>query len=206
MASVLVTGGNGFIGTHLCRHLHGLGQHVISLDIMHTDSHPWECITADIRDEIQFDGIDYIVHLAAQISVPESIDNPDVTLSINVDGTKSIISAAEAAGVKKIIFASSAAVYGDCETIPIPEDAPLIPQSPYAVSKIVGEELLRRSEIETCSLRFFNVYGPGQSSEGGYAAVIPAFKKAISLGNEFTIFGDGTQVRDFVHVHDLVRI
>ena len=206
MASVLVTGGNGFIGTHLCRHLQGLGHHVISLDIMHTDSHPWECITADIRDNLQFDGIDYIVHLAAQISVPESIDNPDLTLSINVDGTKSIISAAESAGVTKIIFASSAAVYGDCETIPIPEDAPLIPQSPYAVSKIVGEELLRRSEIDTCSLRFFNVYGPGQSSEGGYAAVIPAFKKAIELGKECTIFGDGTQVRDFIHVHDLVRI
>ena len=206
MASVLVTGGNGFIGTHLCRHLQGLGHHVLSLDIMHTDNHPWECITADIRDDLQFDGIDYIVHLAAQISVPESIDNPDVTLSINVDGTKSIISAAEAAGIQKIIFASSAAVYGDCEEIPITEAATLIPQSPYAVSKIVGEELLRRSEIETCSLRFFNVYGPGQSSEGGYAAVIPAFKKAISLGKECTIFGDGTQVRDFIHVHDLVRI
>ena len=206
MASVLVTGGNGFIGTHLCRHLQGLGHHVISLDIMHTDSHPWECITADIRDNLQFDGIDYIIHLAAQISVPESIDNPDVTLSINVDGTKSIISAAEAAGVNKIIFASSAAVYGDCEEIPTTEEATLIPQSPYAVSKIVGEELLRRSEIASCSLRFFNVYGPGQSSEGGYAAVIPAFKKAISLGKECTIFGDGTQVRDFIHVHDLVRI
>ena len=76
MASVLVTGGNGFIGTHLCRHLQGLGHHVLSLDIMHKDSHPWECITADIRDDLQFDGIDYIVHLAAQISVPESIDNP----------------------------------------------------------------------------------------------------------------------------------
>lgn len=206
MASVLVTGGNGFIGTHLCRHLQGLGHHVLSLDIMHTDSHPWECITADIRDDLQFDGIDYIVHLAAQISVPESIDNPDVTLSINVDGTKSIISAAEAAGAKRIIFASSAAVYGDSEEIPTTEGATLIPQSPYAVSKIVGEELLLRSEIETCSLRFFNVYGPGQSSEGGYAAVIPAFKKAISLGKECTIFGDGTQVRDFIHVHDLVRI
>ena len=206
MASVLVTGGNGFIGTHLCRYLHDLGHHVISLDIMHTDSHPWECITADIRDNLQFDRIDYIVHLAAQISVPESVDNPDLTLSINVDGTKSIISAAEAAGVQKIIFASSAAVYGDCEEIPTTEEATLIPQSPYAVSKIVGEELLRRSELASCSLRFFNVYGPGQSSEGGYAAVIPAFKKAISLGKECTIFGDGTQVRDFIHVHDLVRI
>ena len=206
MPSVLVTGGGGFIGTHLCQHLHNLGHQVISLDIMHTDSHPWECITADIRDSLQFDGIDYIVHLAAQISVPRSIDNPDETLSVNVDGTKSIISAAESAEVKKIIFASSAAVYGDCEHVPISEDSPLIPQSPYAVSKIVGEELLRMSNIETCSLRFFNVYGPGQSSEGGYAAVIPAFKKAISLGKECTIFGDGTQVRDFIHVNDLVQI
>jgi UDP-glucose 4-epimerase len=206
MPSVLVTGGGGFIGTHLCQHLHGLGHQVISLDTMHVDDHPWECITADIRDSLQFDGIDYIVHLAAQISVPRSIDNPDETLSVNVDGTKSIISAAESAEVKKIIFASSAAVYGDCEHVPISEDSPLIPQSPYAVSKIVGEELLRMSNIETCSLRFFNVYGPGQSSEGGYAAVIPAFKKAISLGKECTIFGDGTQVRDFIHVNDLVQI
>jgi len=206
MASVLVTGGNGFIGTHLCRLFHNQGHNVISLDIMHTDSHPWECITADIRDGLQFDGIDWIVHLAAQISVPRSIDNPDETLSINVDGTASILSAAEEAGVKKIIFASSAAIYGDCETIPIPESAPLTPQSPYAVSKIVGEELLRRSDISTCSLRFFNVYGPNQPAEGGYAAVIPAFKKAIKLGKECKIFGDGTQVRDFIHVHDLVRI
>ena len=206
MASVLVTGGNGFIGTHLCNHLHQNGHSVISLDVMHTDSHPWECITADIRDGLQFDGIDWIVHLAAQISVPRSIENPDETLSINVDGTASILSAAEVADVKKIIFASSAAVYGDCEIIPIPESAPLTPQSPYAVSKIVGEELLRRSDISTCSLRFFNVYGPNQSAEGGYAAVIPAFKKAIELGKECKIFGDGTQVRDFIHVNDLVRI
>ena len=138
-----------------------------------------ECITtADIRDSLQFDGIDYIVHLAAQISVPESIDNPDVTLSINVDGTKSIISAAEAAGVQKIIFASSAAVYGDCEEIPTTEGATLIPQSPYAVSKIVGEELLRRSEIETCSLRFFNVYGPGQSFRGRICSSYPCIQES----------------------------
>ena len=206
MPSVLVTGGGGFIGTHLCQYLHDSGHQVISLDVMHTNSHPWECITADIRETLQFDGIDAIVHLAAQISVPRSIENPDETLSVNVDGTASIITAAESAGVKRIIFASSAAIYGDCEQIPVSEQAPLIPQSPYAVSKIVGEEMFRKTVIETCSLRFFNVYGPGQSAEGGYAAVIPAFKKAIELGKECTIFGDGTQVRDFIHVYDLVRI
>jgi nucleoside-diphosphate-sugar epimerase len=125
---------------------------------------------------------------------------------VNVDGTSSIIAAAESSGVKRILFASSAAVYGDSEQVPISEEAPLIPQSPYAVSKIIGEELLRRSEIESCSFRFFNVYGPNQSAEGGYAAVIPAFKKAIAEGKECTIFGDGTQIRDFIHVDDLVRI
>ena len=206
MASVLVTGGAGFIGTHLCRYLHNLGHQVISLDINQVGDQPWECVTGDIRDDLQLDGIDVIVHLAAQISVPRSIENPDETLSINVDGTSSILSVAEASGVKRILFASSAAVYGDSQQIPIPEDAPLIPQSPYAVSKIVGEELLKRSTIETCSFRFFNVYGPNQSADGGYAAVIPAFKKAISEGLECKIFGDGTQIRDFIHITDLTRI
>ena len=110
MASVLVTGGAGFIGTHLCRHLHRLGHHVISLDINHLGEAPWECVTADIRDSLQLEGIDAIVHLAAQISVPRSIENPDETLSINVDGTSSLLTSAEAASVKKILFASSAAV------------------------------------------------------------------------------------------------
>ena len=206
MASVLVTGGAGFIGTHLCKHLHDLGHQVISLDCNHVGDKPWGCVAADIRDSLELDGIDIIVHLAAQISVPISIEHPDETLSVNVDGTSSIIAAAESSGVKRILFASSAAVYGDSDQVPISEEAPLIPQSPYAVSKIIGEELLRRSEIESCSFRFFNVYGPNQSAEGGYAAVIPAFKKAIAEGKECTIFGDGTQIRDFIHVDDLVRI
>ncbi|MGY8746051.1 MAG: NAD-dependent epimerase/dehydratase family protein [Candidatus Poseidoniales archaeon] len=206
MASVLITGGAGFIGTHLCKHLHDLGHQVISLDCNHVADQPWGCVAGDIRDSLELDGIDIIVHLAAQISVPISIEHPDETLSVNVDGTSSIIAAAESSGVKRILFASSAAVYGDSEQVPISEEAPLIPQSPYAVSKIIGEELLRRSEIESCSFRFFNVYGPNQSAEGGYAAVIPAFKKAIAEGKECTIFGDGTQIRDFIHVDDLVRI
>ena len=206
MANVLVTGGAGFIGTHLCQFLHDNSHQVISLDNNHTGERPWECITADVRDSLQLDGIDAIVHLAAQISVPRSIEHPDETLSVNVDGTSSIISAAESSGVKKIIFASSAAVYGDSDQIPIPEDAPLIPQSPYAVSKIVGEELLRRSQVQTCALRFFNVYGPNQSISGGYAAVIPAFKNAVANNMQCNIYGDGTQIRDFIHVSDLVRI
>lgn len=201
-----MTGGAGFIGTHLCKHLHDSGHQIISLDCNHVGDKPWGCVNADIRDSLELDGIDIIVHLAAQISVPISIEHPDETLSVNVDGTSSIIAAAESSGVKRILFASSAAVYGDSDQVPVSEEAPLTPQSPYAVSKIIGEELLRRSEIESCSLRFFNVYGPNQSAEGGYAAVIPAFKKAIAEGKECTIFGDGTQIRDFIHVDDLVRI
>jgi len=201
-----VTGGAGFIGTHLCKHLHDSGHQIISLDCNHVGDKPWGCVNADIRDSLELDGIDIIVHLAAQISVPISIEHPDETLSVNVDGTSSIIAAAESSGVKRILFASSAAVYGESDQVPVSEEAPLTPQSPYAVSKIIGEELLRRSEIESCSLRFFNVYGPNQSAEGGYAAVIPAFKKAIAEGKECTIFGDGTQIRDFIHIDDLVRI
>jgi len=206
MATVLVTGGAGFIGTHLCQRLHDSGHNVISLDSHQTGDCPWNVIQADIRDDLQFEGIEVVVHLAAQISVPASIDNPDETLSVNVDGTASIISMAEKSGVKRIIFASSAAVYGDCEEIPIIENTPLMPQSPYAVSKIVGEQLIKQSAMESCSMRFFNVYGPGQSADGGYAAVIPAFKKAIDSDLPPVIFGDGTQVRDFIHVSDLVRI
>ena len=206
MARVLVTGGSGFIGTNLCKFLHDSGHEVISFDAHHLGAQAWECVTGDIRDELNFQGVDCVVHLAAQISVQRSVENPDETLSVNVDGTSSVISASELAGVKKIIFASSAAVYGDCEEVPIKEESPLIPQSPYAVSKIVGEELIKRSKIPSCSLRFFNVYGEGQSIEGGYAAVIPAFKRAISENKPCSVFGDGSQVRDFIHVSDLVRI
>ena len=206
MARVLVTGGSGFIGTNLCKFLHDSGHEVISFDAHHLGTQAWECITGDIREQLNFQGVDWVVHLAAQISVQRSVENPDETLSVNVDGTSSVISASELAGVKKIIFASSAAVYGDCEEIPVKEESPLMPQSPYAVSKIVGEELIKRSEIPSCSLRFFNVYGEGQSIEGGYAAVIPAFKRAISENRPCSVFGDGSQVRDFIHVSDLVRI
>jgi UDP-glucose 4-epimerase len=133
MASVLVTGGAGFIGTHLCNHLHNKGYHVISLDIHHSDDHPWEIVVADVRDYLQIDGIDTIVHLAAQVSVAQSMEDPDFTLSVNVDGTSSVLAAAESSGVKRVLFASSAAVYGDADEMPITEKSPLIPQSPYAV-------------------------------------------------------------------------
>jgi nucleoside-diphosphate-sugar epimerase len=167
---------------------------------------PWGVVVADIREFQVPNDIEIIIHLAAQISVAHSVTEPEETFSINVEGTKNIVKGAVSAGVRRFIFASSAAVYGDAEMMPITESAPLLPQSPYAESKIQGEVILNNSELMTCSMRFFNVYGHGQSATGGYAAVIPAFKKAISLDDKPNIFGDGSQVRDFVHVSDLVRI
>ena len=219
MARVLITGGAGFIGHYTALAALDSGYEVHLLDNL--CSGPNEDIKnfisrgviihhGDVRDletlRNCIAGIDFVVHLAAQISVAASIEDPDHTLSVNVDGTASVITAAEEGLVKRLIFASSAAVYGDAEQIPIPESAPLTPQSPYAVSKIVGEELCRRSKIETCAMRFFNVYGEGQSAAGGYAAVIPAFKSAISQGEIPKVFGDGTQIRDFIHVEDLAAI
>ena len=206
MANVLVTGGSGFIGTHLCSLLHETGYTVFSLDINETSPKPWNVITADIRSFKMPPDIDVVIHLAAQISVPNSIEKPEETYSINVDGTANILKEAEKTGVSRIIFASSAAVYGDADLVPISESAPLLPQSPYAESKIQGETMLNNSKILTCSMRFFNVYGNGQAIVGGYAAVIPAFKKAINSEKPPRIFGDGSQIRDFIHVSDLVRI
>ena len=206
MANVLVTGGSGFIGTHLCSLLHEIGYTVFSLDLKGTSPKPWNIITADIRSFEMPPDINVVIHLAAQISVPNSIEKPEETYSINVDGTANMLKEAEKTGVSRIIFASSAAVYGDAESVPIPELAPLLPQSPYAKSKIQGEIMLKNSKLMTCSMRFFNVYGNGQAIIGGYAAVIPAFKKAINSDKSPRIFGDGSQIRDFVHVSDLVRI
>ena len=219
MARVLITGGAGFIGHHTSLLALKSGYEVHVLDNLSSGlienvenivSKGGIFHEGDVRDpEIVkncMHKVDYVVHLAAQVSVSASVKDPDYTMSVNVDGTNSVIAAAQHESVKRLIFASSAAVYGDCELIPIPESAPLIPQSPYAESKIIGEELCRRSRIETCAMRFFNVYGEGQCQMRGYAAVIPAFKYAIATGNIPRVFGDGSQVRDFIHVEDLAAM
>ena len=219
MARVLITGGAGFIGHHTSIRALDSGYEVHILDnlssalqanVENIVSKGGVFHEGDVRDvEILkhcMQGVDFVIHLAAQVSMSESVENPDLTLSVNIDGTNSVIIAAQERQVQRLIFASSAAVYGDSQYVPITESSELIPQSPYAVSKIVGEELCRRSEIETCSMRFFNVYGEGQSQTGGYAAVIPAFKSAIAEGKVPRVFGDGTQIRDFIHVEDLAKI
>ena len=216
MAKVLITGGAGFIGRHCAREFLDAGWEVRLFDCVPIEEEDplvksgCSVQNGDVRDEqaveLAMEDCDAIVHLAAVVSVPQSMEDPDGTMDINVRGTRNILNASQRLNLSHVIIASSAAVYGDSDAIPIPESAPLIPQSPYAVSKIVGEELLRRSQIQTCALRFFNVYGPNQTGSGGYAAVIPAFKNAVESGNQCTVFGDGTQVRDFIHVSDLVRI
>ena len=219
MARVLITGGAGFIGHHTSLLALDSGYEVHILDNLSSglEENVEKIVSkggvfhhGDVREaetlEHCMQGVDFVIHLAAQVSVSASVEHPEQTLSVNIDGTTSVLAAAQECRVQRLIFASSAAVYGDSEYVPITESAPLTPQSPYAVSKIVGEELCRRSEIETCSMRFFNVYGDGQSQIGGYAAVIPTFKSAIAEGKIPNVFGDGTQIRDFIHVEDLATI
>jgi UDP-glucose 4-epimerase len=203
---VIVTGGAGFIGGHLATSLKENGYEVKVVDLLLGEDH-------DIRNlenlKNHFGGADYLFHMAALTSVPYSIAHPEETNSTNLTGTVNVLIAARDAGIKRVIFSSSAAVYGDQEIVPITESAPASPKSPYALQKLESEMYLRLfSEIyqlETVSLRYFNVYGKGQDPYGPYASVIPKFLEQKGFGKPLTIVGDGTQTRDFVHVSDVVR-
>jgi nucleoside-diphosphate-sugar epimerase len=141
------------------------------------------------------------------VSVPKSIQEPEKTMQVNVDGTKNVLECAKVCGVSKILVASSAAVYGDGEHLPIEETAPSIALSPYGESKIINERDVnsaRSGGLNALALRFFNVYGPGQNQTSGYASVIPNFVEKMTKCERPTIFGDGLQTRDFIHVSDLV--
>lgn len=218
----LVTGGAGFIGSHLSRELVNLGE-VIILDDLSTGS------TGRIQDlldrrkaqlvrgsilhrNLLLDacrGIDCVFHLAAIASVKRSMEQPLEVHGVNATGTLAVLAAAREAGVKKVVFSSSAGVYGDSPASPKSEAMPPGPLSPYAASKLAGEyycEVYRRSfGLATASLRHFNVYGPGQDPRGEYAAVIPRFIVQVLRRSPPVIFGDGNQVRDFVSVKDVVR-
>ncbi|MDD1669343.1 MAG: GDP-mannose 4,6-dehydratase, partial [Methanomicrobiales archaeon] len=154
-------------------------------------------------------GVDCVFHLAADVSVSRSMEHPLEVHEVNATGTLTVLSCAREAGVKKVIFSSSAAVYGDSPVTPKQESAIPEPLSPYAASKLAGEhycDVYRRSmDLPTASLRYFNVYGPAQDPRGGYAAVIPSFIMNVLRRRPPVIFGDGNQVRDFVAVQDVVR-
>ena len=185
----MVTGGDGFIGSKIVQKTGGVSFDIKSgNDILNKEKLAEAIINTD-----------GIFHCAAKISVPESIIVPKVYQHINIDGTKIVI---ESAVRQKIVFSSSAAVYGESE-IPVNEKGQLVPKSPYAETKIIGEELLQKTNRPHVALRYFNVYGPGQSIQ--YAGVITNFIKKALEGKDLVIHGDGTQVRDFVFISDVVE-
>jgi len=213
---ILITGGAGFIGSNLAHHLSQRNE-VIVLDDLSTgkmanlDGAKVRFIEGDIRTVPSIPEVDFVLHLAAYISVPGSVLEPEKNDSINILGTQNILAMAKASGVKKLVFASSAAVYGDvAETeLPVVEDRPLMPASPYAGSKMTAEDYcLTYNEmfgLRTTVLRMFNVYGPRQDPNSQYAAVIPAFIRRAIKGQRPIIYGDGTQTRDFIYVGDVAR-
>lgn len=219
---VLVTGGAGFIGSHLVDRLLEEGFRVRVIDNFfsgdqknlahHKNNKLFNFVEGDIRD---FDlvkkvikGVDAVFHQAALISVPHSCEDPVLSNEINVLGTLNLLQACVNADVKKYVFASSCAIYGDSDLLPITEDSPVKPLSPYAIDKYACEEYARIfSEtygLETVGLRYFNVYGPRQKV-GSYSGVISVFVNCFLDNKSPTVFGDGNQTRDFVHVKDVVN-
>jgi nucleoside-diphosphate-sugar epimerase len=218
---ILVTGGAGFIGSHLVEALVKRGADVVVVDDL--SSGKLENLKA-VSDRITFiegsvlssdlmrraaKGARFVVHLAAFISVPGSIVDPLKSHETNVTGTLSALATARAERVGRFIYISSSAVYGSTDALPCGEDQPYMPESPYAAQKAMGEEYVRLFSklwgLETVRLRFFNVYGPRQNPEGGYAAVIPAFASRAKRGEPPIIFGDGGATRDFTYVGDVVN-
>jgi nucleoside-diphosphate-sugar epimerase len=221
MAKVLVTGGAGFIGSHLVHALLERGDTVRVLDNFSSGSlhnlndvkKRVEIITGDLRNQSDLkravEGSELIFHEAAFISVPQSIEDPQACYEVNVQGTIDLLEAARKAGVQKVVLASSAAVYGSNSNFPLHEQ--LIPEalSPYAASKQFNESLAQlythSYHLPVAALRYFNVYGPRQSPNSDYAAVVPKFIQRLKDGKPPTVFGDGSQKRDFVYVGDIVR-
>jgi UDP-glucose 4-epimerase len=218
---VLITGGAGFIGSHLVEQLLAAGNTVRVLDNLSTGKRAnlpahsqLEFIQGDIRDRsLVFEvvrGVQAIVHLAAVASVQASVDDPMGTHESNFDGTLHLLEAARQEQVRRFLYASSAAVYGDNTRLPLVEDEILNPLSPYAADKLAGEYYLRfyhaKFGIETTAFRFFNIFGPRQDPSSPYSGVISIFVERVSQGEPVTLFGDGRQTRDFVYVGDLVKL
>ena len=221
MSLALVTGGAGFIGSHLAEALLKIGWQVRVLDnfvtgkqenLANLNSHI-EIIHGDIRDadvtKKAVKGVELVFHEAAFVSVPQSMIQPGECFDVNVRGTETLLFAAKQAGVRRVLIASSAAVYGDTEEMPLREDFSTRSLSPYAASKNIDETLgdlfTRAFGLDVVSLRYFNVFGPRQNPESQYAAAIPIFISKLLAGKPITIFGDGGQTRDLIFVEDIVR-
>jgi UDP-glucose 4-epimerase len=215
----LVTGGAGFIGSHLVEALTALGARVVIMDNLiggaEENIAPFkqQFIKASILDESALAGAaagcKYVFHLAALGSVPHSVARPREYHDVNVTGTLNVLEAARKAGVSRVMYAASSSAYGESPQLPKVETIPPCPRSPYAANKIAGEAMLAAWSasygIDTASLRYFNIFGPRQNANSAYAAVIAAFAKAILAGKPPTIYGDGLQSRDFTFVHNAVH-
>ncbi len=225
---VAVTGGAGFIGSHTIARLHESGCRVVVLDNFSTGKRenlaPWArdprlaVLEVDIADGLfaplaaitrQHGPVSRIIHLAAQVSVVQSVQNPLHDVRVNYAGTVQVLEYARYHAVEKVVLASSAAVYGDVSEMPVREDAPLHPLSPYGIDKLGGEHFLHYYSVvhgvPCTALRFFNVYGPRQDPRSPYSGVISIFADRAMAGRELTIFGTGEQTRDFVYVGDVAR-
>ncbi|MFA5003237.1 MAG: NAD-dependent epimerase/dehydratase family protein, partial [Methanolinea sp.] len=219
----VVSGGAGFIGSHLSEALASSGHDVTIIDDLSTGKEEYlssiltnphvTCIRDTVQDVISLarhcEGADGIFHLAAMVSVPGSIEYPLRSHEATLTGTLNVLLAARDCGIRKVVHASSAAVYGNLPGLPKREDMPVDPLSPYAVAKYAGEQYCRVFSalygVETASLRYFNVFGPRQDPRSDYAAVIPRFIARIRAGESPLIFGNGMQTRDFVYVKDVAK-
>jgi UDP-glucose 4-epimerase len=216
----LVTGGAGFIGSHIGQRLLSLGHKVVVLDNLFTGSIEnveavgpgVHFVQGDVRDlavvEEHARGCDVVFHQAAIVSVPLSVERPQESHDVNIQGTLNVLQAARAAKVRRVVFASSAAIYGQEPTLPKREDMLPAPISPYGVEKMTGEHYLatwsKLFGVETVALRYFNVFGPRQDPKSPYSGVISIFVDRILAGKPITFFGDGSQTRDFVYIANVV--
>ncbi len=221
-STVFFTGGAGFIGLHVVPRLLDQGYRVRIFDNMFRGDRDAvnrlaaagdvELIDQDIRSggavHQAMKGCEYVIHAAA-VSINKSQSDPYESIDINMVGEHNVFAAAADHGVKRLVFCSSASVYGDPKRLPMSEDDPLDPQTPYCISKRAGEDLLgfyqRRAGLSWIALRFFNVYGPGQKTTAYYTSVINHFVNRIRNGEAPVIDGDGAQSMDFIHVHDIAR-
>ncbi|HEX6537395.1 MAG TPA: SDR family oxidoreductase [Gemmatimonadaceae bacterium] len=217
----VVTGGAGFIGSHLVEHLVGEGHEVVVLDDFSTGRReniaPWldriEVVEGSLVDPAAcrraIAGADYVLHQGALPSVPRSVRDPAASHAANATGTLNVLIAARDAKVQRVVYAASSSAYGNTPELPKRETMVARPLSPYAVSKLAGEQYCRAFHasfgLPTVALRYFNVFGPRQDPTSQYAAVIPKFATAALAGESPTIFGDGEQTRDFTFIANVVR-
>ncbi|MEI6286138.1 MAG: NAD-dependent epimerase/dehydratase family protein [Bacillota bacterium] len=214
---ILITGGAGFIGSHLAEYFQDKAE-VVILDNLRSgfrknlDGLKVEFIEKSIldRDAVAeaMRGVDYVFHLAALISVPESVQKPLECVDLNVVGLLNVLEAAATAGVKKLCFSSSAAIYGDNPVVPKREEMYPEPKSPYAITKLDGEYycgmFTQEGRLQTACLRYFNVFGPRQDPGSAYAAAVPIFTAKALSNEKISVYGDGEQTRDFIYVKDVV--